>query len=76
MVDPPRKGLGAELSHAIADNGPLKFIYLSCNAKTFATDAEILARTYQIKQIQGVDLFPHTEHLELYSVWTRKAELV
>lgn len=70
-VDPPRKGIGAELSRAIAERGPELFLYISCNPKTLKADAEIFGESYELVQLRGIDLFPRTPHLEVLSLWRR-----
>lgn len=72
-VDPPRKGLGSELSKAIAENGPEHLLYISCNPKTLRADAEIFGENYELQRLRGIDLFPRTDHLEVLSLWKRKS---
>jgi len=43
---------------------PNKIIYVSCNATTQARDAKLLSEKYLIIDIQPLDLFPHTPHIE------------
>lgn len=72
-VDPPRKGIGAELSEAIAQKGPEHLLYISCNPKSLRADAEIFGNSYELVSLRGIDLFPRTSHLEVLSLWRRKA---
>jgi 23S rRNA (uracil1939-C5)-methyltransferase len=66
IVDPPRKGCDAQLLRAIVRLTPKKIIYVSCNPTTLARDLAILAALgYPTLEIQPVDLFPHTYHIEV-----------
>ena len=68
IVDPPRKGLGEKTIELIASKKPAVLVYVSCNLKTFAQDAAYLKPLgYTLKQINPVDQFPHTKHLEIVS---------
>ncbi|MGY3777359.1 23S rRNA (uracil(1939)-C(5))-methyltransferase RlmD [Isobaculum melis] len=65
VVDPPRKGLEKELVEAIIDIAPKKVVYVSCNPATLARDLALLAEGgYDVKEIQPVDMFPQTHHVE------------
>ena len=65
VVDPPRKGLDPEVISAISEAGPDRLVYISCNPATQARDAALLKeRGYEIRQIQPVDMFPFTSHVE------------
>ena len=65
IVDPPRKGLGPEVIPAISRMGPDRVVMVSCNPATAARDAALLRDAgYSIEEIQPVDLFPRTTHVE------------
>ncbi|MFD2638068.1 23S rRNA (uracil(1939)-C(5))-methyltransferase RlmD [Piscibacillus salipiscarius] len=65
VVDPPRKGCDEELLKAMIDMKPEKIVYVSCNPSTLARDIKILANGgYSAKQIQPVDMFPQSNHIE------------
>ena len=72
MVDPPRKGLDDNTINNILKIRPKKFIYISCNPATLVRDLSKLEEIYQIKQIQPVDMFPYTSHIETVTVLTLK----
>ena len=73
LVNPPRRGLGAEGVKLILEQKPAHFIYSSCSAETLSQDLEALAATYDLEKAQIFDLFPHTEHFEtLASLRLRK----
>lgn len=65
FMDPPRAGSTPEFLHAVSDMGPEKLVYISCNPETQSRDLELLVkRGWQVKMIQGVDMFPHTDGIE------------
>ncbi|HBV41321.1 MAG TPA: hypothetical protein DEB43_01585, partial [Desulfovibrio sp.] len=64
ILDPPRAGVEDEALNAILEYCPQFLILVSCNPATLARDLAKLAETYSVKAIQGVDLFPHTPHVE------------
>jgi len=64
FVDPPRKGCDEKFLSSIMKLSPKKIIYISCNPSTLARDLGILKEKYNIEEIQPVDMFPHTYHVE------------
>ena len=65
VVDPPRPGLHPNTVENLIKLSPKKIIYVSCNPATMARDIEMLIRdNYSIKNLQPVDMFPHTPHIE------------
>ena len=65
MLDPPRKGCDIKLLDAITSVGVEKIVYVSCDPSTLARDLDILAqRGYKTLEVQPVDMFPHTPHIE------------
>ena len=65
VVDPPRKGLELAVIEAIAAASPDRLVYISCNPATLARDAALLKeKGYDIQQIQPIDMFPFTSHVE------------
>ena len=65
ILDPPRPGLHPKALKDLIEISPKKIIYVSCNPSTLARDIEILnTNNYSIKDIQPVDMFPHTPHIE------------
>ena len=73
MVDPPRKGLDNKSIDNILKIKPDRFVYISCNPATLVRDLAKFEDTYEIKEIQPVDMFPFTEHVECVSVLHRKS---
>ncbi|HWR62255.1 MAG TPA: 23S rRNA (uracil(1939)-C(5))-methyltransferase RlmD [Clostridia bacterium] len=65
VVDPPRKGCDERLLDVIAQMRPEKVVYVSCNPATLARDLKYLSeRGYGVKEVQPVDMFPQTVHVE------------
>ena len=65
IVDPPRPGLHPNTVKNLLVLRPNKIIYVSCNPATMARDIEILINEkYSIKDLQPIDMFPHTPHVE------------
>lgn len=66
ILDPPRKGLDANVIKSCAATGAQKIGYVSCNPSTLARDlAEFAKLGYSIKAVQPVDMFPQTTHSEV-----------
>ncbi|WP_094701433.1 23S rRNA (uracil(1939)-C(5))-methyltransferase RlmD [Brevibacillus laterosporus] len=64
VVDPPRKGCDEALLTTILQMQPKKVVYVSCNPSTLARDLKVLAEKYEVVEVQPVDMFPHTGHVE------------
>ena len=64
ILDPPRSGLHPEVFKILGDINVQHIIYVSCNPQTQARDLEKLVEDYNIIEIQPVDMFPHTMHIE------------
>ena len=65
VVDPPRKGCEKAVLEAIIKLSPEKVVYVSCNSATMARDVKYLAENgYKVEEVQPVDMFPHTGHVE------------
>ncbi|MCM3361281.1 23S rRNA (uracil(1939)-C(5))-methyltransferase RlmD [Niallia sp. MER TA 168] len=68
VVDPPRKGCDEALLQTILDMKPKKVVYVSCNPATLARDLRILEDGgYKTEEVQPVDMFPQTMHVECIS---------
>ena len=64
FVDPPRKGLDEKFANSLLETKPKKIIYVSCEPETLARDLSLLSKSYEIKKVQPVDMFPMTHHVE------------
>ncbi|GAF65513.1 RNA methyltransferase [Bacillus sp. TS-2] len=73
VVDPPRKGCDEKLLETIIQMKPERVVYVSCNPATLARDLKVLEEGgYQTKQVQPVDMFPQSTHVECCSLLIRK----
>ncbi len=73
IIDPPRAGLNPKALKQLILLQPEKILYISCNPATFARDAQKLVDAgYELPEIQPVDMFPHTMHIELTSMFYKK----
>ncbi|MBC1336573.1 23S rRNA (uracil(1939)-C(5))-methyltransferase RlmD [Listeria booriae] len=73
IVDPPRVGCEESLIQSILKTGAKQVIYVSCNPSTLARDIQLLAKKYNIKYIQPLDMFPHTAHVESVTLLSLKS---
>jgi len=64
LVNPPRGGLDARATEALATHPPRRLVYVSCNPATLARDLSRLGERYRIDSIRAFDLFPQTSHVE------------
>lgn len=72
VMDPVRAGCSEEVLKAAAGMNPKRIVYVSCNPATFARDAKILkSEGYEIKEIQPVDMFPQTMHVETVALLSK-----
>ena len=79
LMDPPREG-AMEICKSLADLHlqksdllPQRIVYVSCNPKTLARDADILCHQagYTLKGAGIVNMFPHTSHVESMAVFEK-----
>ena len=72
VVDPPRKGCEATALDSIASMKPTRIVYVSCNPATLARDlAHLSEHGYEPCEVQPVDMFPWTTHVECVVLITR-----
>jgi len=67
LVNPPRAGLSRLASGRLADRGPRRIVYVSCDPATLARDLGLLVASglgYQVTRVRAYDLFPQTAHVE------------
>ncbi|MDD2961294.1 MAG: 23S rRNA (uracil(1939)-C(5))-methyltransferase RlmD [Muribaculaceae bacterium] len=64
IVDPPRAGMHEDVVKVILEAKPKRIVYVSCNPATQARDLAMLDVCYKVIEIQPVDMFPHTHHVE------------
>ncbi|PEJ59450.1 23S rRNA (uracil(1939)-C(5))-methyltransferase RlmD [Bacillus sp. AFS002410] len=65
ITDPPRTGCDEEFLNTVLKIKPKKLVYVSCNPSTLARDLKVLSKSYDVKYMQPVDMFPHTAHVEV-----------
>ena len=73
ITDPPRDGMHPDVVKRILETEPPRIVYVSCNPATQARDAKLLSEKYKLIQIQPVDMFPHTHHVENVGLWELQA---
>ena len=64
IIDPPRAGMHKDVVKQVLALQPERIVYVSCNPSTLARDLGLLKEAYQVLEVQPVDLFPHTYHIE------------
>ena len=64
ITDPPRNGMDLPVVKKILEIAPQRIVYISCNPATQARDLELMKAQYKVKEVQPVDMFPHTWHVE------------
>ncbi|GBF51258.1 tRNA (uracil-5-)-methyltransferase [Leptospira ryugenii] len=72
VLDPPRVGLGEELSDLLSESNFEKIVYVSCDPKTLRFDSNFITKGYYLQSLQAVDMFPRTDHMEAVAVFTKK----
>ena len=73
VADPPRRGLGRPLAHALADRGPARFVHVACDPAALARDVSAFAdRGYRLAALRAFDAFPMTHHVECVALLTRQ----
>lgn len=72
IVDPPRSGLSEETLKQVIKINPKQLAYISCDPITLARDLKKLVKYYDIKKINGLDMFPNTYHVETVCILERK----
>lgn len=64
ITDPPRDGMHIDVINTILSAAPKRIVYVSCNPATQARDLNLLDEKYSVKEVQPVDMFPQTQHVE------------
>ncbi len=72
IVDPPRSGLGPDVTESLIRLRPGTIASVSCDPASFARDAaELVAGGYRLDWVQPLDMFPQTPHIETVARFTR-----
>jgi len=75
VVDPPRKGCDEKLLYSISEMYPERIVYVSCNPATLARDLKyLIGHGYKVEEVQPVDMFPQTKHVECVTLMSRVKE--
>lgn len=74
FVDPPRKGLSPEFVDSLLKEEPPTICYVSCDPETLCRDLKLLSSKYNISNLQPVDMFPMTFHVETVACLQLKAK--
>ena len=72
IIDPPRAGMHKDVAKQVLALLPERIVYVSCNPATLARDLVLLKEAYQVQEVQPVDLFPHTYHIESVAKLVKK----
>jgi 23S rRNA (uracil1939-C5)-methyltransferase len=64
ITDPPRAGMHPDVCNMLLKINAERIVYISCNPATQARDLALLATKYTVKEVQPVDMFPQTHHVE------------
>ena len=73
LVDPPRKGVSADVIEAIGTMAPQRVVYVSCDPATLARDLKLLtAAGYTLQTAEAFDLFPRCAHVETVVLLSRE----
>lgn len=73
ITDPPRAGMHKDVVANILRASPERIVYVSCNPSTQARDIDMLSDQYRVVEVQPVDMFPHTYHVENVAVLDKHA---
>jgi len=72
IIDPPRAGMHRNVLSRVVEIGAERIVYVSCNPASLARDLGRMQEHYHILEIQPVDMFPHTCHIEAVAKLSRK----
>jgi 23S rRNA (uracil1939-C5)-methyltransferase len=72
VIDPPRAGMHQDVLSRVLEIGAERIVYVSCNPATLARDLSQMREHYHVTEIQPVDMFPHTYHVECVAKLSRK----
>jgi 23S rRNA (uracil1939-C5)-methyltransferase len=72
VLDPPRQGCPDAVIDRVCALAAPRMVYVSCNPERLAGERRRFRQHgYHITEMQGIDMFPHTDHIETVSMFTR-----
>jgi len=78
IIDPPREGCSPAVIKELSAKAPQCLVYISCDPMTWGRDVQLFLleaqrrnHKYRIATIHGLDMFPQTDHIEVFSVFER-----
>jgi len=75
VIDPPRAGVDRFALDALVKHHPARLVYVSCDPATLARDAKRLIKGgYELVEVQPVDMFPQTSHVESVALFVSTNE--
>ncbi len=72
LIDPPRAGMHKDVIQQILEINPDRIVYISCNPASLARDVALISKNYKLVEVQPVDMFPHTYHIEAVAKLVRR----
>jgi 23S rRNA (uracil1939-C5)-methyltransferase len=72
IIDPPRAGMHHDVLARVMELSAERIVYVSCNPVTLARDLGEMSQDYEVIEVQPVDMFPHTFHIEAVAKLRRR----
>ncbi len=72
IIDPPRAGMHQDVLSRVMQMTPRRIVYVSCNPPTLARDLACMVSEYEVVEVQPVDMFPQTYHVEVVAKLERR----
>ncbi|MBF0211030.1 MAG: 23S rRNA (uracil(1939)-C(5))-methyltransferase RlmD [Desulfamplus sp.] len=70
VIDPPRVGMHKDVVAKVIELAPKRIVCVSCNPATLSRDLALMKSKYRVVEVQPVDMFPHTFHIESVALLT------
>jgi 23S rRNA (uracil1939-C5)-methyltransferase len=72
IIDPPRAGMHKDVVKQVLELGADRMVYVSCNPASMARDLQMMEDNFRLEEVQPLDMFPHTHHVESVAKLTKK----